>query len=174
VIAALILISWYNAPHYAGTFAYLLIALTFTCVIPALVVYCGVRSGYLTNLDMTRRKQRNGPLVITLVSLIVGLAILFINAAPGDLVALVATAIAELFTLWLVNLLWKVSLHTMALTGIITILTILFGTSLLCLVPLVMLASWVRVKLGVHTYGQTMAGMVLGSTIAVVVFPLMR
>ena len=74
----------------------------------------------------------------------------------------------------LVTLAWKVSVHTAVAAGAVTILALVFGAPLLVLWPLVGLIGCARVEVGDHTLGQAVAGAALGTTVAAVVFPLLR
>ncbi len=105
---------------------------------------------------------------------IVGLVLLALWGAPGELVALVASMVVRLASSLLVTLVWKRSIHIAVVAGAVTILVLVFGPPLLVLAPLVALVCWTRVAVGDRTPAQTMAGVARGATVAAAVFSLLR
>jgi membrane-associated phospholipid phosphatase len=90
------------------------------------------------------------------------------------LVALLGAMAAGLAASLLVNLFWKLSLHTAVMAGAVAILGVMFGPPLLVLAPLVGLVGWSRVEVGDHSSAQVAAGAGLGAAVAAVVFVLLR
>ena len=88
--------------------------------------------------------------------------------------ALVAAMAVALAVATLVTLFWKVSLHAAVAGGTIAVLWRVFGPAALALTPLVGLLAWARVAVGAHSPSQVVAGIGLGTTIAALVFALLR
>ena len=65
---------------------------------------------------------------------------------------------------------WKVSIHCAVAAGSVTMLTLLFGPSLIPAYLLVALTAWSRVALKDHTTAQVIAGSLLGVAAAVVTY----
>ncbi len=79
-----------------------------------------------------------------------------------------------LVTSTLVTLFWKLSIHTAVTAGGLVILVLVFGRAFLAMTPVVGLVGWARVASGDHDLGQVLAGAALGTTVAGVVFSLLR
>lgn len=71
-------------------------------------------------------------------------------------------------------MLWKFSGHAAGVAGAVVILVLVFGPTLLALVPAVALVGWARVEVGDHTPAQVTAGAGLGALVAALVFSLLR
>lgn len=87
---------------------------------------------------------------------------------------MVAAGVVGLVSVTLVTLVWKVSIHVAVVAGSFVTLVILFGWTLLILLPIVVLTAWSRVTLRDHTASQVIAGTLLGATVAGTMFGLLR
>src|SRR4051794_40802091 len=174
VAALVLLIAWHSAPTAAEAAGWGALAAFFVSVVPFLYIVRGVRRGGLTDHHVGVRQQRTGPLLIGGTSMVAGLILLAVWGAPRDLIALVAVVAVGVATSLLVTLAWKVSIHAIVVTGAVTILVFVFGLPLLLSAPLVPLVCWARIAVRAHTPAQTLAGAVLGATVAVVVFSALR
>jgi uncharacterized membrane protein len=95
-------------------------------------------------------------------------------AGPPDLVALVRVMLAGLVESLLVNLGWKLSIHTGVAAGSVAVLVLVSGPPLLALSPIVRLIGWARVELRDHSPAQATVGAVLGATVAATSLSLLR
>ena len=170
VAALVLLVAWHSAPTAAEAVRWGTLAVLFVSVIPFLYVLRGVRRGGLTDHHVGVRQQRTVPLLVGVASMLVGLIQLAFWGAPRDLIALVVVVAIGMATSLLVTLVWKLSIHAAVVSGAVTILMFVFGPPLLILTPLVPLVCWARVAVHDHTPAQTIAGAVLGATVAMVVF----
>jgi hypothetical protein len=174
VAALLLVVAWQSAPTVAAAAAWGLVAALFASLLPFLFILRGVRRGRLTDHHVGVREQRRTPLLMGLASVLVGLALLAAWSAPRELLALVAAMLAGLVVSLLVTLGWKVSLHTSVAAGSIVILVLVFGPTLLVLLPVVGLIGWARVEVGDHSPAQVAVGALLGAAVAATVFSLLR
>jgi membrane-associated phospholipid phosphatase len=174
VAALVLLVAWQSAPTAAEAVRWGALATLFVSVMPFLYVVRGVRRGGLTDHHVGVRQQRPIPLLVGVTSMLVGLILLVLWGAPRDLVTLVAAVATGLALSLLVTLVWKLSIHALVVSGAVTILLFVFGPLLLVLAPLVPLVCWARVAVHDHTPAQTLAGAVLGATVAAVVFSALR
>lgn len=174
VAVLLLLVAWHSAPTAADAVRWGILAALFASFVPFLYIVRGVRRGRLTDHHVRLREQRRLPLLVGIASVLIGLTLLALWGAPGDLVALVAAMAVGLSSSLLVTLFWKLSIHTAVVAGAITILVLVFGPTLLVLAPLVALVCWARVAVRDHTPAQTLAGVALGATVAAVVFSFLR
>jgi hypothetical protein len=105
---------------------------------------------------------------------LMGLGLLARWGAPRAVVALVAAMLAGLVTSTVVTLFWKLSFHTAVSAGSLMVIVLVLGWGFLAMAPLVGLVGWARVVSGDHDVGQVLAGAALGTTVAGIVFSLLR
>ncbi len=151
-----------------------LVAALFAAVIPFAYIVRGVRRGRLTDHHIVRRDQRHVPLGVGVASVLTGLVVLVVAGAPRELVALVGAGAAGLAVCAAITRWWKLSIHTAVAAGTVVVLTTVYGPALVATAPLVPAIGWSRVRLGVHTVGQVVAGAVVGLVIAAGVFSPLR
>jgi hypothetical protein len=174
VAVLVLLVAWHSAPTTAEAVQWGVLAVLFVSAMPFLYILRGVRRGRLTDHHVGLRQQRPVPLLIGVVSMLVGLFLLAFWGAPRGLIALVAMVAVGMALSLLVTLVWKLSIHAAVVSGAVAVLVLVFGLPLLVLAPLVPLVCWARVAVRDHTPAQTVAGAVLGAAVAVVVFSAFR
>lgn len=167
-----LLVAFYRASDQLAAIAYAFIAFFFLCVGPLIYVVIGVRTGRLSDLDISRRSERAGPFLFGIISVGAGLLVLSLVHGPKDLVtALILTAISAVFmmvtTLW-----WKISIHASSMAGAATMLTALYGIVLLPSFLLLILVSWSRVVLRRHTIAQVVVGSLLSIFLSLLILKL--
>jgi hypothetical protein len=154
-------------PSDAIRWALLLIVLT---ILPGLIVFIYlVKRHQLASLTQSR-EQRTRVYLLASIFAGVGLAILVYFDAPAVIVATFVTGLAMLTTFMLINLRWKISIHTAYITASATIAIILYGLIGLAFLVLMPLIAWARLELKHHTLAQVTAGALLAALFAVVIF----
>jgi membrane-associated phospholipid phosphatase len=108
------------------------------------------------------RTDRNLSLLLATVSYFVGTAVLLIIRAPLLSTAVMFGYFAGTLFIFLVNLRWKISIHTMGIAGPTTVLVFVFGWWGALLGLLLPPVIWSRVYLKKHTLAQALAGAVVG------------
>jgi membrane-associated phospholipid phosphatase len=147
----------------------------FASGIPVAYIVRGIRRGRYTDHHVSVREHRSTVIIAAAVSVVVGLTLMLVLDAPGDLVALVVAMLAGLALTFAVTKWWgKVSFHTAVAAGTATTLVLVFGPWLYLAWPFVGAIAWSRVQLKEHTVAQTVVGAALGALAAGVVFPLVR
>ncbi len=174
VAGLLLVVAWRSTPTAAEAVKWGLLASLFASVIPFLFILRGVMRRRLTDHHVRLREQRPIPLIVGAASVLIGLGLLAWAGAPREIVALVAAMLVGLVTSTLVTLFWKLSIHTAVTAGALVILVLVFGRAFLAMTPVVGLVGWARVASGDHDLGQVLAGAALGTTVAGVVFSLLR
>jgi hypothetical protein len=174
VAVLVLLVAWHSTPTVFEALRWGALTALFVSVLPFLYILRGVRRGGLTDHHVGVRQQRTVPLLVGVASMLVGLILLGLWDAPRDLVALVAAAAAGLGVALLVTLVWKLSIHAAVVAGAVAVLVLVYGAPLLLLAPLVPLVCWARIAVRDHTPAQTVAGGVLGATVAAVIFAALR
>ena len=160
-----ILVAFY---HQQGN-AFISAAITFffLSVGPMLYIIYGVSTGKFTDVDVSKRSQRTGPFIFGIASSLLGFGVLSLTHGQKILeVVLLMTAltgaIMMITTFW-----WKISIHTSALSGAVTMLSMLYGKILLPAYLLVVLVGWSRVVLHRHSKAQVTAGSIVGVLLTV-------
>lgn len=164
----ILLVSFYQTRSVISAIINAAIALFFLSIGPFTYILIGVRTGKLTDLDVSKRTERIGPFIFGLFSVCLGWFVLVLLHAPNILITcLIITAISGVImmitTLW-----WKISIHASSLAGAATILTVLYGAVMLPTFGLLILVSWSRVILRRHTVAQVVAGSLLSIALATI------
>jgi membrane-associated phospholipid phosphatase len=148
---------------WAGIYVFL------TVLVPLLYLAWLLHRGLVADLDVQLREQRIRPLLFTVVCAGLAWIVLKLGVAPQQLIA-VASALSLMTMIILsITLWWKISVHCAAVAMAAAVTWSLFGLAL----PLLMGApfiAWARVRLHRHTVAQTIAGLLLGLTIFLLVF----
>jgi len=133
------------------------------------VVYL-LRKGKLDGIFTAVRRQRTAIYVLSGVCAAVGYVILLISKAPLMLRAAFATGLSGVVMFTVINLWWKISLHTALVTALVTVMVILYGWIATAGVVLVLLIAWARLALRQHSLAQVVAGAALAALITVAAF----
>jgi membrane-associated phospholipid phosphatase len=168
-------VAW-NATGHAllATVVWALVVAVFYSVLPMVFMVRGARRGKWDGHWVRERERRFVPLLMCLVSALVGLAILLLGDAPRDVIALAWSMITVLLACMLITRWWKVSIHATVAGGSVATVTLIYGWVMLVLVPLVVLVAWSRVVVRDHTFAQVVVGALLGPVVGGVVFVLLR
>jgi membrane-associated phospholipid phosphatase len=140
--------------------------------LPVAYVLWLVKTGRVSDFHLPDRRDRKVPFLLAIGSALCAAALLFYFGAPAIFMAPVVTALAETMILFLITLIWQISIHTATTAGLVTFAVLAIGggaTAFLLLVPLVM---WARIYLGRHTLAQTVTGACLGCLIFSALFAL--
>ena len=129
-----------------------------------------VRIKKIEDLFINIRQQRTGIYLLASVCTGAGYLILRSLGAPPMLVATSVAGLAAIVVFMLINLWWKISIHTAFIAGSVAILIILYGWIAAVTAALVPLTAWARIELGQHSPAQVISGALLATLIAVTVF----
>lgn len=151
-----------------GSWVWTALLTVFTGLLPAIVIFGGLRLRRISDHHVTDRDER--PLVMgaILSSLVIGLVVCLLGGAPAPVTAVDVAMLATLAALTIITiaLRWKISVHSAVWAGIAAMLTLTFGPWAglsFALVPVVM---WGRVEVRDHTVGQVTAGALVGLAVA--------
>lgn len=134
----------------------------FTAIVPLSILIIWARRTNAYDLDISARTDRNHPLLLAAVSYFFGTAVLLIIHAPILTATVMFGYFAGTLFLFLVNLRWKISIHTMGIAGPTTVLIFVFGYWGALLALLLPPVIWSRVYLKKHTVAQALAGAAVG------------
>ena len=169
---AVAIVAWHSAPTPAAALGWALAGGAFAPLLPLAHLLRQVRAGRISDHHVAVREQRPRILASALLSVGAGLALLAALGAPRPLLALLIAGASAIAAALVVSLRWKLSVHMVAVGGILTVCTILFGPVVLALVPVVPLIGWARIELAAHTPAQVAAGVLLGTAVSGATFVL--
>ena len=146
-----------------------LIILAFTMVLPLISAILFVKLGRVESLEMRKRKERRGPLFISILIMIIGFPIFYsIAKLSPHLSAIYISSIILLFFSFLITIRWKISLHMMGIggaTGTFIALNYIFGGIyyfIFLFFALSGLLAFSRLDQKAHNESQVSVGFVLG------------
>lgn len=164
-----LLVALYRASNQLSALLYGLITLFFLSIGPLAYIAIGVRTGKLSDMDVSKRSERAGPFLFGISSVVLGWLVLAVLQGPRNLqTVLIITAVSGVIMM-LTTLWWKISIHTSSLGGAATMLTALYGAVMLPLFLLLILVSWSRVVLRRHTVAQVIAGSLVSIALALLI-----
>jgi membrane-associated phospholipid phosphatase len=172
--ALLAAIAWQSASSAQEAILWASISVLFASLIPIAYILRGVRRKRFSDHHVGVRQQRPVPLLVGIVSVVVGVAVLNLFGAPRTLVALIEAMLVGLVVSLAVTLFWKISIHVAVVAGSVVVLALVFGPIALIAAPLVAAVAWARVQLGDHTPLQVLVGATVGALVAGVAFPFLR
>jgi membrane-associated phospholipid phosphatase len=151
-----------NAVSSGFYFVVLTLLTTLVAAVAPLIILIAWGRVRAHNPDTAARAGRGYWLLVSTASYFVGTAVLLLTRAPPLIAAVMFGYGAVTLVISLINLRWKISIHTMSVTVPTTVLVFVFGPwGLLCglLLPPVI---WSRVYLKKHTIAQAIAGALVG------------
>lgn len=152
--------------HPDVTWAPTLLATFFAGLVPwSALIWMRLR-GRVTDVHVTERRQRWPILLITLVSILGGIAVLLAISAPTQILVEVLFMLAGLLIVGLVNLVWKLSIHAALTTfaALHCLLALPAGAQIA--VAVIALVGWARIRAGHHTPTQVLAGTLTGALVS--------
>ena len=155
-------LSFENGTFNISKFAVLeLISLIFTSALPlAIILLWAKRIG--TDRDISNRSDRYMPLIIGIVSYLIGFMICIIFNLDHFLTALLLCYATNTGVVLLFTIKWKISVHTTALSGPVAALILLLGPLGAIFGVIYPVLIWSRVLLKKHTLAQAISGGVQG------------
>lgn len=138
------------------------LVLGFSIVFPFLYLNSLKSHHEIDSLEVNNRTRRKRPLIVTLVSHLIGFIVLRLIHAPDIVSALMFCYMLNTLIILLITFYWKVSVHAAGLAGPLAGLTFYFGSPIFILYPLIIIVGLARVILKRHTPLQVIAGSILG------------
>jgi membrane-associated phospholipid phosphatase len=168
IIASTLAVGWHS--DGAAGLAWGAVAALFAGVLPMVFISRGVRRGQWADRYVGAKRPRLIVLSFIIASVAIGLALLVVLGAPGELSGYIGCMLGSVAVLAGITTVWKISIHCAVASGSVTILTLLFGPWLAPAFLLVALTAWSRVVLKDHTAAQVIAGSFLGAAAAVATY----
>lgn len=135
-----------------------------------LLVLNQTRTGKLDGILNATRRQRSGIYLLSIACGAAGYVILFWWQAPALLQAAFVGGLSGAVVFAVINLRWKISLHTGFVSALVVVLVMVYGWVATAAAALVLLTAWSRTKLKHHSIKEVTAGALLGGLIVAAVF----
>ena len=144
----------------------------FTSIGPMLYVFWLYATDRISDLDMSKREEREHVFVVFVIFYVLGTIDLWLIDAPAIVTASMAGyAVSSLVVQWITRY-WKISTHALGITAPLIALCVIYGPRPLPFLVLIPIVCWARVYLGAHTPLQVVAGVALATVSTLVVFRL--
>ena len=142
------------------------IAYTLIAILGPLIFLFGLlHRGRISDLDVTQRGERPIPFMVALCGCIIAWLCLYAVGAPTLLIRFAGAHMSIMALIFVITLFWKISVHSAGIAGVATLAASLLGGLQVLALTSVILVGWSRIRLGRHTFGQVVAGGILGSLI---------
>ena len=169
-VPALAIGAW--ASHSPGTYRCALAYYCIAVLLPVVYVVWAVRAGRIADFHLSNRRERVGPFVVSLVCGLSAWIVLVAMGAPRGFGVFVLAMLFQTLLLFLITLVWQVSVHTAGVAGLVTFACLVVGPGATLLIGVVPLVAWARLYLGRHTMAQTVVGALVGSSCFTILFAL--
>jgi membrane-associated phospholipid phosphatase len=116
------------------------------------------------------RQQRTKIYALAVLLAGASAVLLFLVKAPLILLALLIAAFSANVIFMLLNLWWKISLHTAFIAAAVTVLVFIFGSVAMPTIVLIPLVAWARIKLEHHVPAQVIGAALMSPSILLLVF----
>ncbi|MEQ9619242.1 MAG: phosphatase PAP2 family protein [Deltaproteobacteria bacterium] len=136
---------------------------------PTLYVLWLVHRGIVSDFHLNNREERAFPLLVILANTALVSLAMYVSGAPRLMLIATAAALIQLIFVLIITLRWKISGHCTAAASLSVLAVALYGESLIPLTLIIPLTAWSRIRLGRHTFTQTVAGGFLGAVTVVVI-----
>jgi len=146
------------------------LCILFATIIPFLYIFILYHKKRIYDLHLPNRENRIRPLIVAIISYIMGFFILYVLEAPLFLKAIFAVSIINAVILTTITYFWKISFHTSWVTVTSITFFILFGKWMLLLLLLIPFIGWARVKIRRHTIMQVILGSVISAICALFIY----
>jgi membrane-associated phospholipid phosphatase len=169
-VPALAVGAW--ASQSRGTYWYALLYFCIAVLLPVVYVVWAIRTGRIADFHMSNRRERVAPFMVSLLCGLAAWILLIELGAPRDFVAPVLALLVQTLLLFLITLVWQVSVHTAVTASLVTFTCLVVGPSAVLLIGFVPLVAWARLYLGRHTVAQTVVGACVGCSCFAILFAL--
>ncbi len=147
-----------------------ILCLIFATIIPFLYIFILYRKKLVYDLHLPKKENRIRPLIVAIISYIMGFFVLYVLEAPLFLKAMFAISLINAVILTTITYFWKISFHTSWITVTSISFYVLFGKWMLLLFLLIPLIGWARVKIRRHTIMQAILGIIISGIITLFIF----
>ncbi len=141
--------------------------------IPLFYLIVGIRRGWVSDMELTRREDRPRFILVSLSSDVLALLLLHFFSGPHLLLVIVLTYFCLAIVMFSITNFWKISMHMAGVGGFSTALVFVFGATAGWAFLSLPLVAWARLHRRKHTLAQLAAGAVAGIAITLFIFGIM-
>ncbi|MCR4324640.1 MAG: hypothetical protein NUV69_03050 [Candidatus Curtissbacteria bacterium] len=135
--------------------------LTLNLIVPVGIFLYLLKSGRVTDIDMTKREERHIVWGVATLSFLLSTTLVYFLANYLFFVISFTVFIVTL-TLFIITFKWKISVHVITNTTSVFVINYLFDWKLLWLFAVVPVVAFARFYLKKHTLSQILAGFAVG------------
>ncbi|OGO43124.1 MAG: hypothetical protein A2137_07915 [Chloroflexi bacterium RBG_16_58_8] len=166
----IILLALESAAGTADALKWVAISLVLSVLPVFSVVFYLVRRKKLDGIFISQRQQRTRLYLLAGALAVFGCLVLYYLAAPELLQATFTAGLASIAVFAVINLYWKISLHTSFMAGAASIITIVYGFPGALTILLLLPVAWARTQMKLHSLAQVVVAAVLAAAIVTAVF----
>jgi len=166
VSPAVFLIVIASGGGYYEAFLWTIVTLLFTLFVAGYILL-GVKKGFFSNFDVSKRKQRIYLFPFVIATALIFLAVLFNFNGPKALLMAILYFVIALAILTVVNLRVKASIHVASLTAALVSASYLFGVLFYPFLIFIPVMAWARIIEKRHTLKETIVGFIMGTLLAI-------
>lgn len=133
-------------------------------IVPTLYVLWLLKKGRIENFHIPNRENRHGPYKVIIFTNLLCVVLMAVYNAPFLLLAFGVIGMMQSILLYLINRYWKISGHTTAISGLSVFMVASLGWSMSPVLVMVPLVAWARIRTHSHSFWQTIAGILTGTT----------
>jgi membrane-associated phospholipid phosphatase len=149
-------------------FSSIAIGSVFLALIPIVFIFYF----YKGDIEVKKKEDRTKLYLVSIVCYVTSSAIFWVlNSHVMFLISISYVFVTSVVAV--INLFWKISVHTAGTAGPITALVYAFGIKLVPLYALVLLVFWARLKIKAHSFLQLVTGAVVAIFITLTVYTIM-
>ena len=162
--------------HVAGWegLAWSLLALLILTGFPLAYILIGLRRGWVSDMELSRREERPRFIFVSLSSDLLALLLLWRGGAPRMIWTLALVYACLGITMFTISSFWKISLHMVGVSGFAVLLLYVFGPSVWWVFLSLPLVAWARFYRKKHTPTQLLAGTFFGVIITATILLVIR
>ncbi len=158
--------------YYTGfTYAFInisIVSITFISIIPLIVVHIWSRYKK-ANMDLTNRKDRNVPLLISTICFLICIITLYLITDIIGVIVLMFAYFCNLLLIYLITYKWKISIHAIVVSSPIPFIIHIWGYFGFLFLIILLITTYSRLYLRRHTVAQLLAGASLGMIISTLI-----
>lgn len=163
------LVFWYSSDLSEG-FSWLITVSPFLIFIPLIFFAISYKLGWVSDIDLSERKERPAFLVVFVSLLLILSILLYVIGVPEKFFVYAFSGLIMVTVASIITLYWKVSFHTAVTTSVVTAILMLGGFRFYPFLILIPIVGWSRVILGKHSFWQVTGGTLMAFVVTFVVF----
>lgn len=139
----------------------ILISSLFGFIAPIVLFISLKNRGKIIDVDASIKEERTLPFLLATIFYIIGLVLMIYFELNIITKAFWFCYISNTLFTVLINRYWKISAHSMGVSGSLAAIIFVIGNYSFLFIPLLLLIGWSRIKLKCHTLSQVLAGIIL-------------